>query len=118
MKDDEKHGGEQSDASEEPARLALTPDQLAEFSGTFFSAELDATYRFAVDHGRLVVRIEQELPLAVTPVTDDHFMINFDEQAYSGVLTASLAFNRDGVGAISGFGLSSETERGILFEKR
>jgi CubicO group peptidase (beta-lactamase class C family) len=64
---------EDSPEEEMPAPRSMTPDQLTEFSGTFFSAELDAIYRFAVVDRGLVVRIEQEAPLEVIPIGDDQF---------------------------------------------
>ena len=104
-------------AAPAPAPRSLTSDQLSKFTGTFFSAELDAIYRLAVVDGGLVVRIEQEPPLEVVPVGDDEFAFSFADRAYSGELTASLAFRRDDQGTIAGFDLSSGTERGITFER-
>lgn len=100
------------------ARPTLTRDQLAEFSGVFYSAELDARYRFSVADDGLVVRIGLESPLAVVPVADDEFTISFEEQAYSGMLSGDLAFERDDSGRIAGFDFSSGTESGIVFEKQ
>ena len=68
-----------------------------------------------VDEG-LVVRIEQELPLEVTPVASDRFEIRFYDQAYWEPPSASLEFDRNRTGAITGFGLSSGSERDIVFE--
>ena len=115
--DDEEPGGDQKVADIAPGPPSLTSGQLAEFTGTFFSAELDATYRFAVVDGGLVVRIEQELPLEVTPVADGRFKIRFYDQAYWEPPSASLEFYRDHDGVITGFSLSSGTERDIEFEK-
>jgi len=54
----------------------------------------------------------------VAPVADDLFEIRFDEQGLSGPQPASLEFDRNRTGAITGFGLSSGSERGIVFERR
>ena len=116
--DDEERRDGQQVADVEPEPPSLTSEQLAEFAGAFYSAELDATYRFAVDDGGLVVRIEQEPPLEVVPVADDRFKITFYDSPYSGQLTARLAFARNQTGVITGFGLSSGSERGIVFERR
>ena len=96
----------------------LTDDELLEFSGNYFAPELDATYRFAVVEGDLVVRIEQEPPLRVTPVFDDEFEIRFSDQGLSGPQDAVLEFDRNRTGVVTWFGLSSGTERGIVFERR
>ena len=74
-------------------------------------------YRFAVVDGSLVVRIEQEPSLQVTAVGDDRFEIRFYEQGWPGPSNASLDFARNRSGAVTGFGLSSGTERDIVFEK-
>jgi hypothetical protein len=115
--DDDPAAGEQvADAPSEPR--ILTDDQLSEFVGAFFAFELDATYRFAVADSGLVVRIEQEPPLEVVPVADDRFEIRFSDQGLSGPQLASLEFDRNRAGAVTGFGLSSGSERGIVFERR
>ena len=117
-KGDEARGDAAEVAEAAAAPPALTPDQLAEFAGAFFSAELDATYRFAVVDGGLVVRIEQEPPFEVTPVAADRFEIGFQPEGWSEPQPASLQFDRNRSGAITGFGLSSGSERGIVFERR
>jgi hypothetical protein len=109
-------GQQVADAASEPP--TLTSDQLAELVGAFFAPELDATYRFAVVDGGLVVRIEQEPPLEVAPVADDRFGVRFHPQGWSGPELVSLEFDRNRTGAITGFGLSSGSERGIVFERR
>jgi CubicO group peptidase (beta-lactamase class C family) len=115
--DDEGRDRDESDADGETTPRSMTSDQLSEFTGTFFSTELDATYRFAVVDRGLILRIEQEAPLDVVPVADDGFRFRFSDQAYSGVVAASLKFRRGAGGAIAGFDLGSGTEQGIVFEK-
>jgi hypothetical protein len=95
----------------------LSSDLLAEFTGSYYAPELDATYRFAVVDGGLVVRIEQEQPLNVAPVADDQFEISFHPQGWSGPGTICLQFDRNRAGVVTGFGLSMGTEQGIVFEK-
>lgn len=113
---DDEGRDEDAPAEEAWPPRSLTAEQLAEFTGTFFSPELDAIYRFVAVDGRLIVRIEQEAPLEVVPTGGDRFGFRFDEQAYSGVVAASLVFRRNARGAIVGFELSSGTEQGIVFE--
>jgi hypothetical protein len=114
---DDATDAEEQDADVVPRPPSLTTDQLVEFAGEFRSAELDATYRFAVVDGGLVVRIEQEPPLKVTPVTDDRFEFGFHPKGWSGPEQVSLQFNRDRSGGVTGFDLSLGSERGIVFEK-
>lgn len=95
----------------------VTSKRLSEFVGTYFSPELDAIYRFAVAGDALVLRIEQEDPRRLLPAADDVFTFRFDEQAYSGVLSAELSFNRDADRRITGFSLSSGSERGLEFRR-
>lgn len=115
--DDEEPAGDPQVADMSPEAPTLTSDQLAEFAGSFFSPELDATYRFLVEDEGLVVRIEQELPRDVIPVADDQLEIRYYDPAYWESPWASLDFDRDRSGAISGFDLNSGSERGIVFEK-
>ena len=115
---DEETGADQQVADEGSAPPTLTSDQLAEFAGSFFAPELDATYRFSVVDGGLVVRIEQEPPLAVAPVADDRFEISFHPPGWSEPEAISLEFDRNRAGAVTGFDLSAGSERGIVFERR
>jgi CubicO group peptidase (beta-lactamase class C family) len=115
---DEEPNADQQGDDAPSAPPSLSSVELAEFAGSFFSAELDAIYRFAVVDGSLVVRIEQEPPLPVTPVAADQFEIRFGDQGLSGPKTASLEFDRNRSGVVTGFGLSSGSERGIVFERR
>ena len=97
---------------------SLTADQLQQLTGDFFSPELDATYRIAVEDGGLVVRIEQEPPLSVTPLADDELAINSRGQGMSGSPRATLQVERNAEGRVTGFRLSSGSERGIVFARR
>lgn len=96
----------------------MTPDRLTEFAGVFFAPELDATYRFAVVEDNLVLRIEQEPPVPLAPVDNDRFEFSFHPQGWSEPQPVSLEFDRNRSGAVTGFGLSSGSEQGIVFEKQ
>jgi hypothetical protein len=114
---DAQRGEQDAPAENKPRPAALTEAQLAEYVGMYFSPELDAIYRFAVEDGGPVVRIEQEPALQLVTIATDRFELSFDDAAYWDPPDASMAFQRDADGAIMGFSLSSWTERGILFEK-
>ena len=60
---------------------------------------------------------EQEQPIDVAPVAEDQFEFEFHPQGWGGPNTVSLALFRDDAGLITGFGLSSDAERNIIFEK-
>ena len=115
---DGQAGNDQHVAGETSEPLSLPLKRLAEFTGDFYAPELDATYHFAVVAGNLVVRIEQEPPLQVTPVTDDKFVFRFHPHGWSEPQPVSLAFDRNGSGTITGFRLSLGSEQGIVFERR
>ncbi|MDE2849034.1 MAG: serine hydrolase [Acidobacteriota bacterium] len=118
---EESDDGEEDDAGEEdedsPPVPSLSSAQLAEFAGSFFSSELDATYRFTVADGGLALRVEQQPALDVEPVAEDEFRVEFESRGWAAS-PARLEFGRDGSGAVSGFSLSSGSERGLVFERQ
>jgi CubicO group peptidase (beta-lactamase class C family) len=62
----------------EPENYRLLPppvsQKLEEFAGRFYSEELDATWTFAADGGRLTSRVLNNPPIAFTPVKADWFL--------------------------------------------
>ncbi len=111
---------DEQDEDEEAAEPADAPSpssaELAKFAGSFFSTELDATYRFAVEDAGLTVRVEQQPALAVAPVAEDEFRVEFESRGWAAS-PARLEFERNSAGAVTGFSLSSGSERGLVFEK-
>jgi hypothetical protein len=101
-----------------PEPPALTADELAKFAGEFYSVELDASYRFAVVDDGLAVRIEQEPPIPAMPVAEDSFEFRFKPRGWWESQVVSLEFERDEVGAVTGFALGAGSERDITFERR
>ncbi len=99
-------------------RSIQSSDELAEYAGEYFAPELDATYRILLLDGRLVVRIEQQPLLDVEPVAADHFEISFHPAGWSEPQSVDLVFLRNPAGAVTGFDLSLDTERGIRFDRR
>jgi CubicO group peptidase (beta-lactamase class C family) len=115
--EDAEAGDEDEDAGAQPEPPALSAVELAGFAGSYFSAELDATYRFAVADSGLVLRIEQQPALAVKALAEDEFRVEFESRGWAAS-PARLEFQRDGDGAVTGFSLSSGSERGLAFEKQ
>ena len=114
---DEEDEDDKEEAAEQPDPPSLSSAELAEFAGSFFSAELDATYRFAVEDAGLTVRVEQQPALAVAPVAEDEFRVEFESRGWAAS-PARLEFERNSAGAVTGFSLSSGSERGLVFEKQ
>ena len=114
--DDEEDDADDKD-EDSPAAPSLSSAELAAFAGSFFSAELDATYRFAAGDEGLTLRVEQQPALEVQPVAEDEFRVEFESRGWAAS-PARLEFVRDGAGAVNGFSLSSGSERGLVFERR
>ena len=94
------------------ADLYLTdpPERLAEFTGTYHSEELDATYRLSLEKGRLVARHRRYEPIALTPSDTDAF-------SSDSWFLSTLAFSRTD-GQITGFRASNSRTQKVWFEKR
>jgi hypothetical protein len=85
------------------------PEQLKEFTGTFHSSEIEATYYIDLKDDKLVLRrknVDGDTPLVV----------QFDD-AFSVVGTGSLRFTRDAKRRVSGFLLSTGRVRNLRFHK-
>lgn len=82
--------------------ITLTAAQLQSYTGDYFSNDIQATYRFAVEDGALVARIVEggpdSEPFRLQPLLRDEFVSMPDRLA--------LAFNRDGNGSVVGFKLT------------
>ena len=115
--EDEQDEDDKEEGAEQPDAPSLSSTELAEFAGSFFSTELDATYRFAVEDAGLTVRVEQQPALAVAPVAEDEFRVEFESRGWAAS-PARLEFERNSAGAVTGFSLSSGSERGLVFEKQ
>ncbi len=98
-------------------RPALTREELERYVGSFYSVELDATYRFSAADSGLVLRIEQEAPLQVAPSAVDQFEFAFQPQGWSDPSVVRLMFARNPAGDVTGFSLDSGFETGIIFER-
>ena len=115
---DEPRSDSPGDESSEPAAAPVNPDQLADFAGSFHSAELDAIYRFVVIDDQLLLRIEQEPPMPVSFAGPDTCEFDFHPQGWSGPSRVRLEFSRDDGGDVAGFLLNAGTETGIVFEEQ
>lgn len=115
---DDTEAAETTPSETPPEPVTLSAREMATLTGDYFSAELDATYRMRLDGDQLLVRVEQEAPIAVTPIADGRFKIDFRDAGGYGPWPATLEFRRDETGAVSGFELSSGSEIGLSFVLR
>ncbi|MBN8638187.1 MAG: serine hydrolase [Anaerolineae bacterium] len=89
-----------------------TADTLAEYVGTYQSAELDTHYTVELDGERLLLAHPKHGKLALTPTVTDGFL------AASPDARADLLFTRDTTGQMSGFDLCTGRVRQQHFMRR
>jgi CubicO group peptidase (beta-lactamase class C family) len=84
--------------------VAPTRQQLSDYAGDYFSAELSATYRFSIEQGRLHARILDAeagvMPFDVQAMLRDEFVCIQEQHAFRFVRAAG--------GTISGFDLTHQ----------
>jgi CubicO group peptidase (beta-lactamase class C family) len=87
---------------------SLTPAQLEEYAGRYYSDEIRNTFTLRVVDGVLTVFRPGETPQRLRPGNRDEFV--------AGAVT--LHFQRDAAGAITGYHMDLGRIRGLLFERR
>jgi CubicO group peptidase (beta-lactamase class C family) len=104
-----------SDDSMTAARFvsaAPSVEQLQDYTGTFYSPELDVTWPLVIDQGKLAARDQQrKFETKLQPIEPAM------KDAFSGE-AGLLRFTRDAAGKVTGFDLSASRMRGIRFELR
>jgi CubicO group peptidase (beta-lactamase class C family) len=88
--------------------VSLTPAQLEEYAGDYYSDEIRNTFTFRVVDGVLTVFRPGETPQRLRPANRDQFV--------SGPVM--LHFQRDAAGAVTGYRMDMGRVRGLLFERR
>jgi hypothetical protein len=88
--------------------FAPTPAQLADYVGSYRSEELDVVYRIVMEGGALQLTASKKPADALRAVTQDLF---------SGEI-GSIQFNRDSVGGLSGFDLTSGRIKDVRFVRQ
>ena len=89
---------------------SLTPEQLAEFEGDYYTQELDTTYSIRIQGNQLVAQHIRHADILLT-YADGHFLGNtwfFPE----------IHFTRDDTGRVTGFRLTGGRVRNLHFEKK
>jgi CubicO group peptidase (beta-lactamase class C family) len=85
--------------------LPLSPGQLAEYTGTYYSAELDVTYRISLANGDLRLEVGNDL--------DGRLRRSAVDRMRRGGVT--LQFQRDADGMITGFVLDAGRVKNLGF---
>ncbi|MEK7830992.1 MAG: serine hydrolase, partial [Acidobacteriota bacterium] len=92
-----------------PDPITLTAEQLAEYAGTYFSEELDTTYKLAVENGRLFTIDRNETKRPLTPRSRELFTL---------IQGAQFEFTRDAAGKVASFGVNAGRIRGVRFVRQ
>ena len=99
-----------AEPTEDTKSETLTPAQLAEFEGDYYTEELDTTYRIRVQGNQLVAQHIRHDDILLT-YTDGHFRGNtwFFPQIH---------FTRDNTGRVTGFRLTGGRVKNLHFQKK
>jgi hypothetical protein len=81
---------------------------LSEYAGAYYSEELDATYRFVVEGGILLIKAKDSPRVGMVSPAKDEFRR----------LGQSFSFTRNDQRQITGFLLSGGRSRGIQFVRK
>lgn len=91
-----------------------SPQQLAEYAGTYYSEELDANHKISLEGNNLVLQIGENFENRLTSASADYFTIQ------GGAV--NLSFTRDDKGKITGFVFNSAADgrdvKRIAFKRR
>lgn len=95
--------------SERTETKPLSPEQLSEFEGDYYTEELDTTYTIGVRGNQLVAQHRRHDDISLT-CADDHFVGEawFFPEVY---------FTRDDTGQVTGFRLTGNRVKNLRFKK-
>ncbi len=88
--------------------LKASAENFAEYAGEYTSAELQATYRFAVKDGKLTLATNWQDPAVLEPTVLDEFQ---------GPFGTSIVFHRGAAGHVTGCDLFAGRVRNIAFTR-
>jgi len=100
--------GRQIDAKKLPPLPLATPEQLAEYTGSYYSEELDSVFRLYMENDELMGRIGYTDPNTVVMTEPDTFEVTM----------VKLVFARGDDNAITGFEIDAGRATGIRFVRR
>src|ERR1051326_4814462 len=102
---------------EKKETVSIAAGNLSAYSGNFHSDELNATYKFGISDGKLILQsiqsgdsfIHSSQHIDLRPVGKDIFAV--DEEGLQ------FTFARDAKGEVSGFQLDAGRTRGLVFQR-
>jgi CubicO group peptidase (beta-lactamase class C family) len=86
--------------------LNSVTDILADYVGTYYSAELESSYQIYLEDDRLFVNYQGKCPFQLQSIGQDLFLLDTDR----------LEFMRDEAGRVSGFDLCGDRVRRLHFK--
>lgn len=89
----------------------LTKEEMAAYTGEYYSAELDTTYRLVIAEGKLVAKHFRNEDTMLTHIWKDHFTA--DKWWFNAVF-----FQRDSGGKINGFEITQGRVKHLRFDKQ
>jgi CubicO group peptidase (beta-lactamase class C family) len=104
-----KQGGEEQIAPK-IVLIAPTPQELQEFTGSYFNAELDLRYAVELRGDMLIVNAPGQNEIRLAPDEKDHFTTS--SRAFPMVI-----FQRDEQNRVTGFIIDSDPVRDLVFKK-
>jgi CubicO group peptidase (beta-lactamase class C family) len=104
-----KQGGEEQIAPK-IVLIAPTPQELQEFTGSYFNAELDLRYAVELRGDMLIVNAPGQNEIRLAPDEKDHFTT-------SSRVFPMVVFQRDGQNRLAGFIIDSDPVRDLVFKK-
>jgi hypothetical protein len=102
-------GGEHAGKRLKEEAWAPTAEQLASYTGRYFSDELQTFYEVVVADEALVLKVRRLDDIALSPAKEHHF-------SASSTIN-EIAFEADDAGAITAFEVGNGRARGIRFER-
>jgi CubicO group peptidase (beta-lactamase class C family) len=102
-------GGGKTDNFDSVEAFSPSAEQLNEFAGSYYSDELDVTYKMTVENDRLVAVNRSGVKRPLTPSFRD---------AFATFGAAQFEFNRDGQGRVAGFAVHAGRIRNVRFVKK
>jgi CubicO group peptidase (beta-lactamase class C family) len=101
-------GSNRAPAPGQPQPPTLTAEQMAEYTGAYYSEELDATYRIVLEDGKLSIKLRNASRGSLSSQAKDEFRL-------SG---ATFSFVRNDQRQITGFALNGGRSKGIQFARK